>query len=147
MVSLLGMSSIFSGCNKDDDKDSRDQYIGSYKETAIGTLSVIIDGQQYSIPQDFSGTYQISKGSGTNSLIKLEGTKSLNGVFTDPTVIFDPEIVSMQSGNESMQLTVSMTGTFSSNIFITTRTITGTYFYMGASYPVSGTITGNATKL
>ena len=136
---------VFTGCEKE---DIRDQYVGSYNETAVGTVSVVVNGETGTVPIDFSGTYQISKGSAETSLIKLEGSQSLNGVFTNPSVTFEPETetVALTNGG-SMQLTISMTGTFSTNIFITTRKITGTFFYQGASYPVSGTITGNATKL
>lgn len=139
---------LFTGCEKDEETDPRDQYVGSYNETAVGTLTTVINGLNYTIPQDFSGTFQISKGSNANTLIKLEGTKSLNGVFVDPMVTFDPEtITTPDEEGGSLQLTISMTGTFSTNIFITTRKISGTYFYGGASFPVTGTITGNATKL
>jgi hypothetical protein len=146
-ICLIGMNFIFSGCKKDDE-DARNQYVGTYKETAIGSLEVITPNGTGTVSADFSGTYQISKGSSPNTLIKLESGKSTNGVFSNPSVTFENEIQTADLGNgQSLQLTISMTGTFSTNIFVTTRTITGTFYTQGASFPVSGIVTGNATKL
>ncbi|MDL2227959.1 hypothetical protein LJC25_05345 [Bacteroidales bacterium OttesenSCG-928-K03] len=142
---IVAMTILLVGCTKE---DPRDQYVGSYNETAVGTLTTVINGMNYTLTQDFSGTYQISKGSSENSLIKIEGSKSLNGVFADPSVTFETETLTTPGvEGESLQLTIIMTGTFSTNIFVTTRKVTGTYFYGGSAFPVTGTITGNATKL
>ncbi|KAB1157941.1 hypothetical protein [Flavobacterium luteum] len=143
---LLALSFIsLSSCSKDDvvEQDVRDQYVGTWSSTSIGSLTLFQNGQSViTKPVNESGSISITK-SGTNALI-IDGTSYIvNGT----NLSSNPTPVNVNSDGVNIVGTALSNGTLSSNIISLNDAITGTWNETnGASGNLSGNIITTLTR-
>lgn len=143
---LIGLSTIsLTSCSKDDDtvEDARDEYVGTWNYTELGSLSLYHNGRNIgSIPIDTTGSMSITK-SGENDLIINGKRFMVNGTHLSS----DPESVTETSDGVNIVATYTRSGTLGSNIITINSSVTGTWNNShGASGNLSGSTTTTLTK-
>lgn len=127
-----------SSCRKDENgnQDARDQYVGTWRSTSLGSLTLFHNGQNIVIaPLNETGTVSISK-SGNNALFINETTYIVNGKILS----LNPQPLTDTSGGVNIVGTTVSSGTLGSNIITLNGAVTGTW---NNSNGASGNLSGN----
>ncbi len=153
MSFILGTIAVFSflllGCKKESTTtvDPRDAYVGSYNETVNGSLTVTVNGQSQSSPVNSTGVFSIEKGSSENRIVRVDSDNSrYEATISGNHVQFDPMHQNTTQNGMTMTMTSDVNGNLTGNVLNYTMIITGTAYYQGYSYPLSGNITAVAIK-
>lgn len=138
---LIGSSIIsLTSCSKDDDtvEDIRNQYVGTWNYTELGSLTLYHNGQNAgTVPIDTNGSMSITK-SGENDLIINGKRFTVSGTHLSS----DPESITETTDGVNIVATYTRNGTLGSNIITINSSITGTW---NNSYGASGNLSGSTT--
>jgi hypothetical protein len=143
---LVGLSFIaLSSCSADEDakQDIRDQYVGTWRSTSTGSLTLFQNGQSIgTAPLNETGTVSISK-SGSNALKINETTYTVNGNYLSS----NPQPLTETSNGVNIVGTTVSSGTLGSNIITLNGAVTGTWNNAnGASGNLSGSVVTTLIK-
>lgn len=143
---LVGLSFIaLSSCSADEDakQDIRDQYVGTWRSTSTGSLTLFQNGQSIgTAPLNETNTVSISK-SGSNALKINETIYTVNG----NNLSSNPQPLTETSGGVNIVGTTVSSGTLGSNIITLNGAVTGTWNNSnGASGNLSGSVVTTLTK-
>lgn len=136
---LVALSFIsLSSCSNDEDgsQDIRDQYVGTWRSTSQGSVTLFQNGQSIgTAPLNETNTVTISK-SGSNALLINETTYTING----NNLSSNPQPLTDTSGGVNIVGTTVSSGTLGSNIITLNGAVTGTW---NNSNGASGNLSGN----
>lgn len=139
-VALLG----FTSCAKSDD---RDQFVGDYNLRATGNLTLTVNGQNYSEAINQTTTISIYK-TAEESIVEVNGYYDCKAFVSGNTISMDP-MTGTQTTNDGITYQMIVTprrGTLNGSVLTFISDITGTAYYQGNSFPISGMIYNEATK-
>ena len=136
---VLPMMVMMTGCSKDEpEKDMASEISGYYNGVRTGSFTMVVNGQNITIPMNGSGTVQITRLS-KNRIRLNTGGDIFEGTITDNHISFDPFTGTSTDQTGTLSLTISSSGTISGTTIAITETYSGTYYYQGSSYPIHGT--------
>lgn len=136
---LVGLTLFtLTSCSKDEEeKDLRDNYVGTWNATTTGSLTFYQNGQSVgTAPLNQSNSVVISK-SGSNILIIDGKSYTVNG----NSLTSSPNPINDNSNGISIVGTENSNGTLGSNIINLNETVTGTWNNTNGA---SGNLSGNA---
>jgi hypothetical protein len=136
---LVGLTLFtLTSCSKDEEeKDLRDNYVGTWNATTTGNLTFYQNGQSVgTAPLNQSNSVVISK-SGSNILIIDGKSYTVNG----NSLTSSPNPINENSNGISIVGTDNSNGTLGTNIINLNHTITGTWNNTNGA---SGNLSGNA---
>ncbi len=139
-VAFLALSS----CTKTDD---RDQFIGDYDLKVTGSLTLNINGQNYSDAVNETTTLSIYKAT-EESVVAVNGYYDCKALVLGNSISMDP-MTGTQTTSEGLTYQMTLTprrGTLNGNVLTFVADITGSAYYQGSSYPISGTLNNEAVK-
>jgi|GEM_PF-6298856 len=142
---LFIATAAFTSCKKD--TDDRDAFVGTYTETLNGSITFTINGTNYTEAVNDDGTFTIEKISTTNKVARIDGGGSYEATVSGNSIVFDTmyENETTDDGID-LQMTLNVEGVLSGITLNYTMLVTGTGYYNGYAFPISGTITSVATK-
>jgi hypothetical protein len=151
LMIIAVMAIMANGCKKSESAapvtDPRDAFVGSYTEVLNGSFTVTINGQAQTSPINETGSFSIEKGSSENRIVRVETDKTRNeGTISGNHVQFDPMHINGTQSGMTLTYIANVGGNLSGNILNYTMNMTGTVYYQGASFPMTGIITAVATK-
>lgn len=146
MIAALLSIAFFAitSCSKTDD---RDQFVGDYSLKVTGTLSITMYGQNFSETLNETTSMSIYK-AGAESIVTISGYYDCNAFVSGNTIVMDP-MSGTQTNNEGLTMQMTITprrGTLNGNILTFIVDVTGTAYYQGNGYPISGTFYNEAVK-
>jgi len=128
---------VFISCSKDNkDVDQRDDYVGNWNQDAIGSLSLVQDGNLIAtMPISANSTdLQVTK-SGTDKLI-IDG---MSATVSGTKLIIESDTQTQTQNGLTMTVTTSYSGTLAKNMITIKEAYSGFWSQTG----FEGTITGN----
>lgn len=132
-----------AGCSKTDD---RDQFIGDYSIKVEGSLALTINGINYSEPLNSTGYLSIIKSVGETD-VSVSGYYDCLASISGNTISMDPMTGTQTQDGVTYQLALTpRRGTLNGNTLTFIVDVTGSAYYYGDSYPVSGTLYNEAIK-
>ena len=149
---LVLVSFIFSSCKKDDDKDFRDKFEGTYETDIVGLLYFVDAG--WVLPMEEPGATEnvIVNKLGVNQLMLMfEGrgvymtvTVDEQGDFSIPPESFKEEDTDDDTGMKlTLYLTVSVTGTITNKTLYIKETYSGNVIIELGMEKIDSKVTGN----
>ncbi len=149
---VLGMSLIlsFTSCKKE--SKTVEKFVGTYSMTATMNMSVIIDGEAYSIdPQTMKGYLTISKLDDGKRVVDIGDFYETTAIIDGNTIMLNSVQVSGRSASERYSEVLNINfqiGKLDGSTLNFDAICTGTtYHENGVAYPVVGTITHTAKKI
>lgn len=121
-------------CNKDTDKAS--EISGGYNFSRVSNCIVTVEGQTATIPLNTTGNAIISRIS--NNRISLDMGAVFTGNITDDHISFDSYTETSSANGMTLALTISSVGDIAGTTINITETYSGTCYFQGLSYPISG---------
>lgn len=149
---MLAMFSLVAvSCSKSEDEtpatDPRDAWVGNYSEVINGTITINIPGQPMTVPFSDTGAFRIEKGPATNRIIRVDGdTLQTGGTINGNQVTFDAVTETVVESGMTMTMTATASGTLNGTVINYTSNLNGTASMAGLTIPVTGSMTGVATK-
>lgn len=149
MLAIFSMVAV--SCSKSEDEtpatDSRDAWVGNYTEVINGTITINIPGQPMTLPFSDTGAFRIEKGPATNRIIRVDGdTLQTGGTINGNQVTFDAVTETVVESGMTMTMTATASGTLNGTVINYTSNLNGTASMAGLTIPVTGSMTGVATK-
>lgn len=142
---LLMAFAIFAmtSCTKTDD---RDQFVGDYTLKVTGNLAITINGQTVSENFDQTSSISITKAAGETS-VNVSGFYECLATVSGNTISMDPMTDTQTQEGITMQMTLTpRRGTLNGDVLTFVADVTGSAYYNGDSYPISGTLYNEAVK-
>ena len=138
---LLTMAS----CGKSDD---RDQFEGSYKVDAIGSVTIYIGDQTGTVPFDQENeSMTITKSSSNATEVLVSGFLDQVATVQGNNIYFESFTETGSQDGLTLNLTFDVKkGTLNGNVLTFKIEVSGNGYYQGYSFPATGTISCVATK-
>lgn len=149
MTFVLVASMVFMGCKKDEEPtvDPRDAWVGNYTEVLNGTMTINIPGQPMTVPFSDSGSFRVEKGSAENRIVRIDNdTTRTGGTINGNQVVFDPVTETVEEQGMVITTTANASGTLNGKVVNYSVILSGSAVMAGYAIPITGTITGVATK-
>lgn len=129
-------------CEKDNNVDVRDNVIGHYSYTQVGSVTATIGSQTVTESLDSEGTFTIDKNTSTTTGLYFYGSDLLKeGWMSGNTLqIADAKTTFVESGVTFTYTVKYSPCTVVYKTFTTTATISGSVSYNGQSYPLNGKV-------
>lgn len=137
-----------TSCKKNDDTitDDRDAFVGTYSTSVAGNIHATVGNESADIPMSDDGSITISK-YGNGNMVKISGDFNSNGVVSGKTITIDACTHSISE--DGMTLTINenfKSSTLDGNTLVIKSTLTGTGYYQGYSFPLTGYMNYIAVK-
>lgn len=146
----LAFTWTLTSCSKSDSEpetDPRDAWVGNYSEIYTGSITINIPGQPMTIPISDSGSFRIEKGTAANKIVRIDSdTTQTTGTINGNQVTFDPVTETAEEQGAIITTTGTASGSLNGNVMNYTMNITGSAAMMGLTIPITGSVTGVATK-
>lgn len=127
-----------TSCNKTDD---RDQFVGDYSLKVTGTFVITVNGQNYSEPINVSSAKMSIYKAAYESIMSVSGYYDCSAYVIGNTISMDPMTGTQTQDGVTTQLIVTpRRGALNGSVLSFLCDLTGTTYYQGSSYPVSGTL-------
>ncbi len=145
-VVLFTMASCSITDDGDQFVDDRDQFVGDYILKVTGNFVLTIDGQNYSDPINETSSLTIYKSSG-ESIVSVSGFYDCSAYVSGNTISMDPMTVTKTQDGVTMQMIMTpRRGTLNGDVLTFLSDISGSAYYQGQSFPISGTLYNEATR-
>lgn len=132
----------FASCEKDNDDDPRDQFVGSYTSVSSGTMSMTIGGQKIpDVPLAGTDIFTISKAGDANKVIVKSNGESTECNVSGNKLTYSEPFAESEDGMV-LSGTMNVEGVLSGKTLTFTQKATGTI-----SGEMSGTFTLNVTEI
>lgn len=140
---LLFLPFMFSSCSKEEDAvDVRDDYVGTYNTSTIGSMSLINNGEVLTtLPLDETTTDVVTK-QGTDGL----DIGGLSATVAGSKLIIDTQTQTQTADGVTSQMTITFTGTVTKGLITITSKYTGNWSASGATGLITGSATSTFTK-
>lgn len=150
VLALIAMAS----CSKSDDvnhfhgTDDRDQFEGSYKVNAEGTVTLHYGNQNETIPVNVENeSMTITKSSSNATEVIVSGFLNQVATVLGSNIYFESSTETVSQEGITMTLTFDVKkGTLKENVLDFKIEVFGNTNYQGYAFPTSGTISCIATK-
>ena len=125
---------IFISCSKNE-VDTRDDYVGTWNESSVGSMSLLLNGSIVSTTplSDSQTGIEITK-SGTNQLV-IDG---LPVTVSGSKLIIESNTQTETQDGITMTVTSKYSGTASKNVIVVNENYTGSWSMTGMSGTISG---------
>lgn len=125
---------IFISCSKNE-VDMRDDYVGTWNESSVGSMSLLLNGSIVSTTplSDSQTGIEITK-SGTNQLV-IDG---LPVTVSGSKLIIESNTQTETQDGITMTVTSKYSGTVSKNVIVVNENYTGSWSMTGMSGTISG---------
>jgi hypothetical protein len=133
-----------TSCAKTDD---RDQFVGDYSVKVTGTYVITVNGQNYSEPVNVSSASMSIYKATEEPVVSVSGYYACSAYVIGNTISMDPMTGTQTQDGVTTQLVITpRRGTLNGNVLSFLCDVTGTAYYQGSSFPVSGTLYNEAIK-